>query len=118
MAGNRRLRWLVCILVILTVVLSACNSSSKSSNPETPSNNSNTPAPETGSKDPAEGTTEAGANELVIAWLSDPPSMDPHMSTDQQTSVMTTHIYNTLVIHDKDLNIQPGWPRAGKQSMS
>ena len=36
------------------------------------------------------------------------------MSTDQQTSVMTTHIYNTLVIHDKDLNIQPGLAESWK----
>lgn len=51
----------------------------------------------------------------MIAWLSDPPSMDPHMSTDQQTSVMTTHIYDTLVVHDKDLNIQPGLAESWNQ---
>ncbi|MFB4325868.1 glutathione ABC transporter substrate-binding protein [Priestia sp. BR_2] len=114
MTGNRRFKWLVCILVMLTVLLSACGSPSKSSNPETPPSGTNTPAPEPGAKDPPEGTTDTGANELVIAWLSDPPSMDPHMSTDQQTSVMTTHIYNTLVIHDKDLNIQPGLAESWK----
>lgn len=114
MTGNRRLKWLVCILVMLTVIISACGSPSKSSNPETPPNGSNTPAPEPGAKDPPEGTDDTGANELVIAWLSDPPSMDPHMSTDQQTSVMTTHIYDTLVIHDKDLNIQPGLAESWK----
>ncbi|GIO99186.1 glutathione ABC transporter substrate-binding protein [Paenibacillus lautus] len=114
MTGNRRLKWLVCILVMLTVIVSACGSPSKSSNPETPPNSSNTPAPEPGAKDPPKGTDDTGANELVIAWLSDPPSMDPHMSTDQQTSVMTTHIYDTLVIHDKDLNIQPGLAESWK----
>lgn len=114
MTGNRRLKWLVCILVMLTVIVSACGSPSKSSNPETPPNGSNTPAPEPGAKDPPQGTDDTGANELVIAWLSDPPSMDPHMSTDQQTSVMTTHIYDTLVIHDKDLNIQPGLAESWK----
>ncbi|MBT2763891.1 glutathione ABC transporter substrate-binding protein [Paenibacillus sp. ISL-20] len=114
MTGNRRLKWLVCILVMLTVIISACGSPSKSSNPETPPNGSNTPAPEPGAKDPPKGTDDTGANELVIAWLSDPPSMDPHMSTDQQTSVMTTHIYDTLVIHDKDLNIQPGLAESWK----
>ncbi|OME93787.1 MULTISPECIES: glutathione ABC transporter substrate-binding protein [Paenibacillus] len=114
MTGNRRLKWLVCILVMLTVIVSACGSPSKSSNPETPPNGSNTPAPEPGAKDPPKGTDDTGANELVIAWLSDPPSMDPHMSTDQQTSVMTTHIYDTLVIHDKDLNIQPGLAESWK----
>ncbi|WP_456289004.1 glutathione ABC transporter substrate-binding protein [Paenibacillus sp. AK002] len=114
MTGNRRFKWLVCILVMLTVLMSACGSPSKSSNPETPLSGTNTPTPEPGAKDPPEGTTDTGANELVIAWLSDPPSMDPHMSTDQQTSVMTTHIYNTLVIHDKDLNIQPGLAESWK----
>lgn len=114
MTGNRRFKWLVCILFILTVMMSACGSPSKSSNPETPPSGTNTPAPEPGAKDPPEGTADTGANELVIAWLSDPPSMDPHMSTDQQTSVMTTHIYNTLVIHDKDLNIQPGLAESWK----
>ncbi|WP_098741578.1 glutathione ABC transporter substrate-binding protein [Paenibacillus sp. EZ-K15] len=114
MTGNRRLKWLVCILVMLTVMISACGSPSKSSNPETPPSGTNTPAPEPGAKDPPEGTDDTGANELVIAWLSDPPSMDPHMSTDQQTSVMTTHIYDTLVIHDKDLNIQPGLAESWK----
>lgn len=114
MTGNRRFKWLVCILFILTVMMSACGSPSKSSNPETPPSGTNTPAPEPGAKDPPEGTANTGANELVIAWLSDPPSMDPHMSTDQQTSVMTTHIYNTLVIHDKDLNIQPGLAESWK----
>ncbi|MGG4095659.1 glutathione ABC transporter substrate-binding protein [Paenibacillus lautus] len=114
MTGNRRLKWLVCILVMLTVIVSACGSPSKSSNPETPPNGSKTPAPEPGAKDPPKGTDDTGANELVIAWLSDPPSMDPHMSTDQQTSVMTTHIYDTLVIHDKDLNIQPGLAESWK----
>lgn len=114
MTGNRRFKWLVCILFILTVMMSACGSPSKSSNPETPPSGTNTPAPEPGAKDPPEGTPDTGANELVIAWLSDPPSMDPHMSTDQQTSVMTTHIYNTLVIHDKDLNIQPGLAESWK----
>lgn len=114
MTGNRRFKWLVCILFILTVMMSACGGPSKSSNPETPPSGTNTPAPEPGAKDPPEGTANTGANELVIAWLSDPPSMDPHMSTDQQTSVMTTHIYNTLVIHDKDLNIQPGLAESWK----
>lgn len=114
MTGNKRTKWwLICMLVIFTLLLSACAGGGKSANPETPpSGGTTTPPSGTDNKDPGtdtgKDTGEAAANELVIAWLSDPASMDPHMSTDQQSSIVTSHIYNTLLVHDKDLNFQPG----------
>ncbi|GAB6928355.1 glutathione ABC transporter substrate-binding protein [Paenibacillus sp. JCM 10914] len=108
MSGNRRVKLLIGILVIMTLLVSAC-SGGKSNNSDPAPNNGKTPANETGQKEAGgEKAAETAPNELVIAWLSDPPSMDPHMSTDQQTSIVTTHLYDTLVIHDKDLSIQPG----------
>ncbi|MEK3732447.1 glutathione ABC transporter substrate-binding protein [Paenibacillus sp. FSL M8-0334] len=105
-------RWksLSYILVMLALLLSACAGSGGNSEPPSTS----PPPADTGTVEPGEGAQE-GPQELVIAWLSDPPSMDPHMSTDQQTSVMTTHIYDTLVVHDKDLNIQPGLAESWNQ---
>lgn len=111
MDASKRLRWLFPLLVILVMLfVSACSGGSNGGNKPPKENNGNVQAPGGEEKPPAEG----GGQDLVVAWLSDPPSMDPHMSTDQQTSVMTTHIYDTLVQHDKDLNIQPGLAESWK----
>ncbi|UNK18832.1 glutathione ABC transporter substrate-binding protein [Paenibacillus sp. N3/727] len=120
MAGSKRLRWVFPFLVIVIMLfVSACSGNSGSSgsgeNKPPEGNSGNTTPPETGNKYKEEGkTAEGGAKDLVVAWLSDPPSMDPHMSTDQQTSVMTTHIYDTLLKHDKDLKIQPSLAESWK----
>ncbi|KKO54856.1 ABC transporter substrate-binding protein [Paenibacillus sp. DMB20] len=117
MAGSKRLRGFIPLLVILMMLfVTACGGGGNSAEEKPPeTNNGNPAAPEPGNKDkdqdkPAEG----GAKDLVVAWLSDPPSMDPHMSTDQQTSIVTSHIYNTLVMHDKDLVVQPGLAESWK----
>ncbi|MGM1046440.1 peptide/nickel transport system substrate-binding protein [Paenibacillus uliginis N3/975] len=120
MAGSKRLRWIFPFLVIVIMLfVSACSgnsgSSSNGENKPPEGNSGNTTPPETGNKDKEKDkTAEGGAKDLVVAWLSDPPSMDPHMSTDQQTSVMTTHIYDTLLKHDKDLKIQPNLAESWK----
>lgn len=110
MAGRKRLRWFVPLMIMMMLFVTACGGGSGKGEENKPpeSSSGNTAVPEPGNKDNGEGNTaEGGVKDLVVAWLSDPPSMDPHMSTDQQTSVMTTHIYDTLVKHDKDLVIQP-----------
>lgn len=105
-SSRKRFRWMLSLVVLLTVILAACSNSN-----EAPPSDSESPSPDPAPTEAAEPASQ----DLVIAWLSDPPSMDPHMSTDQQTSVMTTHIYETLVVHDKDLNIAPGLAESWNQ---
>ena len=117
MAGRKRLRWFVPLMIMMMLFVTACGGGSGKGEENKPpeSSSGNTTVPEPGNKDNGEGNTaEGGVKDLVVAWLSDPPSMDPHMSTDQQTSVMTTHIYDTLVKHDKDLVIQPSLAESWK----
>ncbi|RXZ83148.1 glutathione ABC transporter substrate-binding protein [Paenibacillaceae bacterium] len=99
-SSGKTFRWMLSLVLLLTVFLAAC-----SKNDETPApSGNNSPGKE------SEGTeaSETAKQDLIVAWLSDPPSLDPHMATDQQASILTTHLYDTLVIHDKDLNIKPG----------
>lgn len=120
MGGSKRWRRFVPLLVIVMMLfVSACGGGGKGAEEKAPAGGNNpppaTPAPGGGKDDGKEKPpAEGGAKDLVIAWLSDPPSLDPHMSTDQQTSILTTHLYDTLVKHDKDLVIQPSLAESWK----
>ncbi|WP_010274272.1 glutathione ABC transporter substrate-binding protein [Paenibacillus senegalensis] len=106
---GKRKTWLLSIFFLLAIFFTAC-SSNEAPPSESPSSTPSESSP------PESGPNEAGSGgDLIVAWLSDPPSMDPHMSTDQQTSVMTTHLYDTLVKHDKDLNIVPSLAESWRQ---
>lgn len=113
--GNRRIRWIVPVMVILMMLfVSACEGGGGKKAEEKPQGSTETPGQSSNAEPAKEAEPSGSTNDLVVAWLSDPPSMDPHMATDQQTSVMTTHLYDTLVKHDKDLNIQPGLAESWK----
>ncbi|GGG03658.1 glutathione ABC transporter substrate-binding protein [Paenibacillus abyssi] len=116
MKRSRRLLWIISSVLVLAVFLSACSNNGSN----TPGNSNGNVGSTNGNGTPensnnvTEGTGES-SGDLVVAWLSDPPSMDPHMSTDQPSSVMTTHLYDTLVVHDKDLNIVAGLAESWEQ---
>ncbi len=112
-----RLKWFVpLMLAMILLLIPACSESSGTTKEKPPEENkgstsspSPSPSPSPGNEDKSKNPPSGGGGtgDLIVAWLSEPPTLDPHMSTDQQTSIASSHIYDTLVKHDKDLNIQP-----------
>lgn len=104
MARNGKLKWIVSIFLIFTLVVTACSGGGGGGN-------------EANQEKPKDGdgkTAAATGGDLVVAWNSEAPSTDPHMTTDQQSSVISTHLYETLTKHGKDLKLQPGLAESWK----
>ncbi|QRM33284.1 hypothetical protein JO965_26075 (plasmid) [Microvirga sp. VF16] len=53
-------------------------------------------------------TTAAENNTLVVAYGSQPPSLDPHVTTSTLTNTLVRNIFETLLTLDADMKIQPG----------
>ena len=98
-------KWLLFLLLAVSLVLAAC--AGGSDEPEKEKENG-TPADTTdgSSEDSAGGSIEGG--DLVLAVLSDASSLDPAGSNDVPSSVVQANIYETLVNRDDDNNIIPG----------
>lgn len=94
MYSKKRLIWVFSIILMLTMVVSACSSGTKE-----------------GTDGEKSGNT---GGDLIVAMLSEAPSTDPHMATDVTSSTITTHLYDTLVKYDKDLKIQPSLAESWK----
>ncbi|WP_067841975.1 glutathione ABC transporter substrate-binding protein [Amphibacillus sediminis] len=63
--------------------------------------------PDAEDNDNTEETIKEGGD-LVIANLSDVVSLDPHGNNDTPSSNVRSNIYETLVTHDQDMELQPG----------
>ena len=46
--------------------------------------------------------------ELVVAQSADAVSLDPHATNDSRSALIIKHIYETLVVQDEELTLQPG----------
>ncbi|MEK5040803.1 glutathione ABC transporter substrate-binding protein [Sporosarcina sp. FSL K6-3457] len=98
-------KWLLFLLLALSLVLAACAGGSDEPEKE---KTEGTPAEETDetTEESAGGPIEGG--DLVLAVLSDASSLDPAGSNDVPSSVVQANIYETLVNRDDDNNIIPG----------
>lgn len=84
MLKQRKSFVLLSMLLVITVVLSACGNKTTS------------------------GGGSSTKDELVVAQGADPKSLDPHASNDQPSTRINRQIYNTLVVTDNNMEIQPG----------
>ncbi|WP_018236196.1 ABC transporter substrate-binding protein [Ensifer sp. BR816] len=53
-------------------------------------------------------TASAESDALVVANGSQPPSLDPHVSTATTTNILARNIFETLLTLDANMQIQPG----------
>lgn len=81
------------IVLLLSIVLIGCNSTSSSDNDE--ENQSN-----------EEGNASVGG-EIVVAYSSQPPVLDSHVSSADAIVDTMRHVYDTLVTIDSEYNVQP-----------
>lgn len=81
---------MLALVLMLSMVLAACGGQEE------------TPPAET---DGEAAVTEGG--DLVIATLSDAKSLDPQGSNDNPSSNVATNIFDSLLYHDENLELQP-----------
>lgn len=53
-------------------------------------------------------STSEGQKELVVAFDSDVPTMDPHMHNEPNAITINWHIFDSLLYLSRDLKIEPG----------
>ena len=91
--------WLFIASLLLVLFLAACASEPDESGEETANGEG-----ENKETDVSEG--EGG--DLVIATQSDAVTLDPHGSNDTPSSNVQANIYETLVVQDENMELQPG----------
>lgn len=104
MLKRKKSMWLIGFILLFSLFLAACNSSSvESEPPETtaPSGTDNTEQPD--ATDENKGT-EGG--DLTIAIHSDPAGLDPHTVNDVPSGNIGINIYESLVAFDKNNELQ------------
>ncbi|GGK16980.1 glutathione ABC transporter substrate-binding protein [Caldalkalibacillus thermarum] len=96
MKFNRKWLWLAVLVLTVGTVLAACGGGEE-------------PAPEDteGQGEGQAAETPAAGGDLKIAVMSDAVSLDPHGSNDNPSSNVTSQIYETLFVRDKNGEIQP-----------
>lgn len=85
MLKNKKLLIVLSTLMVLSLVLTACGTST-----------------------PDGDDTGNAQNELIIAQGADAKSLDPHGTNDQPSSRVSKQIYNTLVTQNEDMELVPG----------
>ena len=58
-------------------------------------------------KEPEETTEAAGGGTLMLAWQSQPPTLDTHITTTNVVRDIARPIFDNLVTFDKDFQIVP-----------
>lgn len=101
MKTTNKTKWLLFLVLALSLVLAACAGGSSNE-----SENKGSDDKGTTNEDSAGTPVEGG--DLVIAVLSDASSLDPAGSNDVPSSVVQANIFETLVKRDEDNNIIPG----------
>ncbi|MEY8752964.1 glutathione ABC transporter substrate-binding protein [Alkalicoccobacillus gibsonii] len=102
---NLKKRTFFSLLLALSVFMAACASEPTGNEGE--------------STGDGEGTSEnegsEGGGDLIISLASDAVSLDLHKSNDTYSSNVASNIYETLVYHDKDLNLKEGLAESFEQ---
>ncbi|ARK28412.1 glutathione ABC transporter substrate-binding protein [Halalkalibacter krulwichiae] len=88
--------FLLVLALVMSLFIAAC-----ASEPDA------TPAPAEGEDGEAATEGQAGGD-LVIAQLSDAVAIDPHGSNDTPSSNVAYNIYEALLKHDENMELQPG----------
>ncbi|MDQ0209334.1 glutathione ABC transporter substrate-binding protein [Alkalicoccobacillus murimartini] len=102
---NFKKRYLFSSVLALTVFLGACASE--------PTGNGGDSGTDDDGETADNGGTEGG--DLIISLASDAVSLDLHGSNDTYSSNVASNIYETLVFHDKDLELQDGLAESHEQ---
>ncbi|SDI51410.1 glutathione ABC transporter substrate-binding protein [Alteribacillus bidgolensis] len=99
------------MISLFTVLLAACASEPNEGGGEDAGGDGNETAEEDGSGEASDG------GDLVIATLSDITGMDPHDSNDVPSSNVQHNVFETLVIQDENMELQPklaeDWEQTG-----
>ena len=90
-------------------LVAACSGSSRSS--ETTASTGDSPEPTASSSVPAAGDT-TGSGELLeggrfVRLFVDPPTLDPHLTTDATSAQVIVEVFGGLVTIDKNLDVVP-----------
>ena len=90
-------------------LVAACSGSSRSS--ETTASTGDSPEPTASSSVPAAGDT-TGSGELLeggrfVRLYVDPPTLDPHLTTDATSAQVIVEVFGGLVTIDKNLDVVP-----------
>ncbi|WP_025027032.1 glutathione ABC transporter substrate-binding protein [Caldalkalibacillus mannanilyticus] len=97
MVKTKKSMWFISFVLLLSLLLAACGGA----------NQGTEPTPEQDGADTGDVTEEAVGGDLIIAWLSDAVSLDPHSSNDIPSSNVAYNIYEGLVVLDENSELQP-----------
>jgi peptide/nickel transport system substrate-binding protein len=87
------------LLMVLSLGLAGCNSSSETGGDKEPANNA----------DPGKDNGTTGQSELIYGRSADATSLDPGIVTDGESFKVTQNIYDTLLQYgEKDTQVQEG----------
>lgn len=102
---NLKKTYLFSLVLAFAIFLAACAS-------EPTGNEGDSGSDDEGTSD--NGGTEGGGD-LIISLASDAVSLDLHGSNDTYSSNVASNIYETLVYHDKELELQDGLAESHEQ---
>lgn len=100
--------WLMTMLLLLSLVVSACGGSGSKETGSQASSGSTTTSSTDKKETPKapEGPKKGG--ELVIARIEDTETLDPHRTTAVSSNQITAMTMDTLVVLGFDMTVQPG----------
>jgi len=102
--------WKTLLLAVgMLFLVAACSGSSGSS--ETTPSTEDSPEPTASSSAPAAGDTTGSAEPLeggrFVRLYVDPPTLDPHLTTDATSAQVIVEVFGGLVTIDRNLNVVP-----------
>ena len=102
--------WKTLLLAVgMLFLVAACSGSSGSS--ETTPSTGDSPEPTASSSAPAAGDTTGSAEPLeggrFVRLYVDPPTLDPHLTTDATSAQVIVEVFGGLVTIDRNLNVVP-----------
>lgn len=101
----RKLKILMIGLLVIAMLLHGCGTDNKT-DVERPAAQDN----KTGAS-----TEPAVKQDLIVAHGADAKSLDPHATNDQPSSRIMKQMYETLVVQDENMDIQPGLAETWEQ---
>lgn len=102
MFKSKKTTLLVLLVLVMSLTLTACGGGDE-------------PA-DTGDGDGGDGNGGGGDGQtLVVAQGADPKSLDPHASNDQPSSRVNKQIYDSLVMSNEDMELEPGLAESWEQ---
>lgn len=88
-------------ILVTSMALAGCSSSSKQEEKSAPAPTA-TPSSSTSKPAPPAKTT------ITVGLTGEPVTLDPQKSPDRLTNILLTNIFDSLVVHDAQMNLAPG----------